>query len=290
MVLTTKTKIFGANILYHVVSAGRRLMGGGDSVVTNRGGLNWNLSLTEGIDFSIYLFGAFEKATGVALRNAVRPGDVVLDLGANIGAHTLPLAAAVGPGGHIYSFEPTDFAFQKLRQNLELNPDLVSRVTTEQSFLVANRQSDVPDSVYSSWPLTTSEDLHAKHLGHLNSTRGAYSTTLDDYVESHSIKRVDLVKLDVDGNEMTVLQGGRRTLTRFCPPILMEVSPYVHGEDDHSFRDLIQVLRDCGYGHVELLSGKRIALDADLLQSMVPDGAGINCFFKADRTDKSHAH
>lgn len=291
MVLTTKAKIFGAKILYQLVTIGRNLIGGKNTVLVNRGGLNWRLTLSEGIDFSIYLLGAFEKSTGAALRGVTKPGDVVLDLGANIGAHTLPLALAVGPRGHIYSFEPTNFAFQKLTENLALNPELVPRVTAEQSFLVADRESAVPDSVYSSWPLTASEGLHEKHLGHLNSTSGAYSTTLDDYVEARAITRVDLVKLDVDGNEMTVLQGAKRTLTKFCPTILMEVSPYVHGEGDQSFSDLIQVLRDCGYRHVDILSGKRMALDADLLQSMVPDGAGINCFFRGDdRPSGSYAH
>jgi len=283
MVLTTRTKIFGARILYGLVSCLRRLTGSkSDTVLVKRGGLTWLLTLTEGIDFSIYIFGAFERATGDALRAVAKPGDVVLDVGANIGAHTLPLALAVGGTGRIYSFEPTNFAFEKLRDNLRHNPEILGRVTAEQAFLVAERESAVPDSVYSSWPLTPAENRHEKHLGLSQSTAGAYSITLDDYVESRGLQQVDLVKLDVDGNELTVLLGGRKTLSRHLPPILMEVSPYVHGEHDHSFGELIQVLIDCGYRQVELPSGKRVPLKAKTLEEMVPDGAGINCFILAD--------
>ena len=78
------------------------------------------------IDFAIYLGGMFERNTALALRKLVRPSSLVLDIGANIGAHTLRLANLVGSSGRVFAFEPTDFAYSKLQANLDLNPALAS--------------------------------------------------------------------------------------------------------------------------------------------------------------------
>ena len=57
----------------------------------------WELDLREGIDFAIYLQGGFEPAALAGGVGVVKPGSVALDIGANIGSHTLPLAQIVGP-------------------------------------------------------------------------------------------------------------------------------------------------------------------------------------------------
>ena len=70
----------------------RTLAGKGDVGVFRRGGIVWELDLREGIDFAIYLQGGFEAATLREYGRIVRSGFVALDIGANIGSHTLPLA------------------------------------------------------------------------------------------------------------------------------------------------------------------------------------------------------
>ena len=63
------------------------------------------------------------------------------------------------------AFEPTDFAFRKLRRNLELNPSLASRVDAFHCFLTASDGASVPNAIYSSWPLARwRRGLHAKDL------------------------------------------------------------------------------------------------------------------------------
>lgn len=70
----------------------------------------------------------------------------MLDIGANIGSHTLPLAQMVGPSGRVYSFEPTDYAFGKQRRNLSLNPELSKRVNALQSMLVGSPTQTKPEA------------------------------------------------------------------------------------------------------------------------------------------------
>jgi FkbM family methyltransferase len=276
LTLTTKTKIAGARAVYRTL----RLLGlaaqPGERVRVQRSGIQWELDLGEGIDFAIFLLGAFERSTLNALKELVKAGDTVLDIGANIGAHTLHLANAVGPEGRVFAFEPTDFAFGKLTRNLAINPDLQQRVIASQLFLVDKLGTERQAEIYSSWPLEQAGDQHPKHLGKLQSTSNASTETLDQFAARNHFSRVDLIKIDVDGHELPVLKGGRELLRNFGPTLVMELSPYIHSEEGNSFEELIDILRDCGYSLKDLKSGQPVKLDAAHLTRVVPDGAGIN--------------
>lgn len=280
MIVTTKMKIAGARGMYRVLRMVGMAAKPGEPVQTRRSGLLWELDLGEGIDFSIYLLGAFERSTVQALSKLVKPGDTVLDIGANIGAHTLHLAKSVGPEGRVFAFEPTNYAFGKLTRNLALNPELKKRVTTAQLLLVDAVGRPKQAEIYSSWPLENGQGRHPKHLGQLQSTSNAGVDTLDNYAQTHGIDKVDLIKIDVDGHEYPVLQGARELLTRHAPTLVMELSPYVHSEEGSSFADLIGLLKSVGYSLKDLDSGKPLPLEAAHLSKIVPDGAGINVVLK----------
>jgi hypothetical protein len=96
--MKTVTKIQLAAAMYRAISTARKLVGANDSVEVVRKGLRW-LDLSEGIDLAIFAFGRFENQTADGVPRVVEPGTIVLDIGANIGAHTLHLARLVGPNG-----------------------------------------------------------------------------------------------------------------------------------------------------------------------------------------------
>jgi FkbM family methyltransferase len=291
MILTTKTKIALAGIAYRAIATGRAIAGRDDCVTVRRGGINWCLDLREGIDFSIYLLGAFERSTASSLRKLAKTGSVIFDIGANIGAHTLGLAQSAGPSGRVFAFEPTDFAFEKLKRNLALNPELQQRTKAHQIMLAAEPDATLPAKIYASWPLQGDEPVHPKLRGRLNTTSGARMDTLDDFVIRERLDRLDLIKIDVDGHEYPVLKGGTRTLARFTPALLMEMSPYVQAEHNYDFGALVELLRTAGYSLQDADTWKPLPLDASELKALIPDGAGINVIARASRTatGKSHA-
>lgn len=274
MTVSTRTRIACARLAYLAVTTARgpwrrRL------VVVRRGGLRWSLDLREGIDLAIYLLGSFEPSVRRAYRRLVRPGGVVLDIGANIGAHTLPLAACVGSTGRVFAFEATAFAFAKLEANIALNPDLAGRVQAEHAVLVREAASDAPQAIYASWPLTASGDVHPQHRGRLMDVGAAKAWALDDYVAAAGIDRVDFVKLDVDGAEADVLAGGARTLGRDRPPIVMELAPYVFG-DTGGFEEVVTLLLGQGYRFHELRTSRLLPEDPAALRRLIPVGASVN--------------
>jgi FkbM family methyltransferase len=261
--------------LSRIVRTARAALGAESaSVLAKRGGINWLLDLQEGIDFAIFL-GLYERSTAKAIRRSVQPGQVVLDVGANIGTHTFELARQVGASGKVFAFEPTSFAYAKLLRNLGLNTALVPIVKAEQLMLAASDSKIAENHIHSSWPLVPSDNLHAEHLGRLQSTEGARAISLDTYLKQAAVRRVDFIKLDVDGFECEVLEGARHCLDTFRPTILMELAPYVLRERGSSPQYLMAILRRSGY-RFTTLDGKEILNDAAELDRRMAPGSSMN--------------
>jgi FkbM family methyltransferase len=283
--LKTAQKIALARLASRVILAARRARGRSADAVVRRGGVVWKLDLTEGIDFSIYLLGGFEPRTLRLYRTLVKLGDTVLDIGANIGSHTLPLAKLAGPQGEVIAFEPTAFGVAKLRANLELNPDLAGRVRVMQTMLVANETETVPTSLYASWPLFAQpEEIHNQLCGRLMNTAGARATTLDRVWRELPSREVHLVKLDVDGHEASVLAGAQELLKACKPPILMELSPYLHDERDQRFDEMLAALGSLGYGLTDADTGRRLPLEPGELRTIIPVGGSRNGLFRVQES------
>lgn len=275
--LTTKQKIALARTIQSMVMLGRNLLGKGATAQVKRNGLNWSLDLREGIDFSIWLLGSFEPETVRCYNRIIRPKDVVLDIGANIGAHTLPMAMLVGEYGRVIAFEPTDFAYAKLSCNCALNPDLSSRISNLQTMLVDVEMGDKPTpNIYSSWPLKVEAGSHSLHRGQLKSTSGAKAGTLDAVVCELGLSQVNCVKLDIDGHECSMLRGARKTLSKWKPTIIMELAPYALREQGGSLEELVSIFISLGYELFEMTTDKKLPLDSFALDRLVPEGASVN--------------
>lgn len=278
--LDTTQKIKIATFAYRLVAGIRRLFGKSDHAVIRRGGISWELDLSEGIDFSIFLLGGFELATLRLYESILKPGDVVLDIGANIGAHTLPFAKLVGRDGRVFAFEPTQYAYEKLRRNVQINPAISAGIELVHAMLARETGAPVAAQIYSSWPLHEEPGLHEQHRGRLMSTADAAVITLDDFVRGKEIGRIDFVKLDVDGNEAAVLAGAVDTLRRFRPRVLMEWAPYLFDGESAAMEQVLRNFLDLGYCP-KVPSGRRpLPKTLEALNSMVPRYGSMNVLFE----------
>jgi len=272
VIVRTRTKIFLAGLIQRAVMAVRRLFGAGPVVVCRRRNLVWRLDLREGIDFAIYLLGAFEATTIAAYQRLLRDGFVAIDVGANIGALTLPLAASVGASGLVIAAEPTRYAYDKLVDQISLNADLKSRIRARQVMLMGRADIALPSALPSSWPLSRTDGAHEDHLGISKDTQGTIVMTLDALIKAEGVQRIDLIKLDVDGYEIEVLRGASYVLNEFAPAIIFEHAPYTLVEKGYEPEELLAILRRAGYRFYHLngkpFEGARIP--------DVPVGGGIN--------------
>ena len=180
------------------------------------------------------------------------------------------------PGGRVLAFEPTDFAFRKLRRNLDLNPSLASRVESFHCFLTEDDGVSVPHDIYSSWPLAIEEGLHAKHLGREMKTDKAQARSLDSILAEQAGRKVQLVKLDVDGFECDVLRGASSLLRDTRPIFVMELSTDVLEERGASLDQLVSHFLPNGYVFYDERTHQRLPSTARELQALVRSGESMN--------------
>ena len=150
------------------------------------------------------------------LRLKLRPGDVFIDVGANIGLWTLVAATAVGPSGRVFSFEPNPTTFERLSENIKLNgkasrveafPKAVS-AGERMVLFVCERQHNL--SAISS----SGSDLHTTKVSTLTLDR----LLTNDLVAS----RLEGIKLDTEGHELEALQGASGLIEKRRPWLIVE--------------------------------------------------------------------
>lgn len=281
MKLSTQSKLRIARRLSRIVCSARRLLGRPSRGVFERRHTRYELDLREGIDLSIYLFSVFEPDVVAYYERTVGPDAVVIDIGANIGAHTLQLAGLCGDGGKVIALEPTAWAFGKLLRNIELNPGLKQRIHAMQAFLGPQSFGELPESICSSWPMDVAEtSADARSEGRACSTQGASALSLDQLVESLDLQRLDLVKLDVDGHELDVLGGSHVTLSRFRPRFIVELAPYVFADREKSIMRILGLMQDNGYRKARLGKHEISLADADAIVARIPHEGGVNALIE----------
>jgi FkbM family methyltransferase len=144
-------------------------------------------------------------------------GQVVFDLGANVGFYTLLQAAAVGPTGHVYAFEPQREAYEMLRRNVEQNE--LGWVTCVHRAVFSASGEELTLWSCPRWSSTAS-----LYRGTRTGDRGGTVTSisLDDFVEERGIDRIDIVKMDTEGAEASIIQGGLRRAMPITKRVVME--------------------------------------------------------------------
>lgn len=185
-----------------------------------------------------------EAGTVAWIRDAVSPGEVFYDVGANIGLYSLLAAHRVGPTGSVYAFEPHAANFLSLLHNIDLNG--LSGIVHPLAVALHNKEGLFPFN-YRNWTAGSSKSqLDSTKDGDEKEFRPIlaelkFSAPLDVLVERQYLRPPDHVKIDVDGNELFVLEGMRRLLQTHPPRTLqVEINTRYNSR-------LLQFLADSGY-------------------------------------------
>lgn len=176
------------------------------------------------IEWLLFLNGSYEPHLQKVFQQYLKQGDNVLDVGANIGVHSLFLSKLVGQGGRIISLEPYPPVLEKLKQNIAKNH--VDNITVipvtasdKQDILnLVNTQADNQGTA-SLWHDSQQEilDQYTVHV-----------TTLDAIAKEQNLEHIALIKMDIQGNEARALLGSRQILRDFQPILIFEY--------DHSWK------------------------------------------------------
>ncbi|MEO6629228.1 MAG: FkbM family methyltransferase [Aquihabitans sp.] len=186
-----------------------------------------------------YFTSRFDFAEMAFLERYLRPGDHVLDVGANIGTYTLFMASLVGSTGHVTAFEPEPRNARRLAENVEIN-GLSAQVTVH-----PNAVADCPGTV----PFFADRDV-SNGLATQDDPRGrtieVSAVRLDDVVTAHP--RLQVAKLDVEGAEVMALAGAAGLLAAGQPRIwLTEVITSQLRWFGESRESLVTAFGEAGY-------------------------------------------
>ena len=226
-------------------------------ITTKRNDIIWKLDLNEAIDLSIFIFGKFEPSIHKIVKKLLVDDSKVkdiIDIGANCGSHTLNFAYQF-QDKRIFAIEPTQYCYEKLTKNIDLNPELKKNITVVQGFL--SNKNLLPDNIYSSWDLSSKQEKHKEHKGVKKTTTNSKVFSLDEFTEIYKISS-SLIKCDVDGNELFVFESGKNYLKKYKPKIVMELAPYLYEENNYKSYDLFQLIRSYGYNFYNTQNFKKI--------------------------------
>ena len=183
-------------------------------------------------------------------------GSTFFDIGAQAGFHTLLASELVGPGGHVYAFEPLPRNLIYLNKHIALNH--LSNVSVIAA-AVADRSG------------TAGFDASPGYLTARLSTKGPLQVStvcLDDLVSRQEVPVPYLMKIDTEGAELRVLNGARKLLSQRRPMIFLDTHSYIGPEFKHIHRECFDFLKAMGYDVIG--TGDPLA-DAHELIAVSPD-------------------
>src|SRR5437899_2138617 len=210
--------------------------------------------------------GRYQPDLSLFLRRSLRPDAVAVDGGAHIGVFTV-LMAKLCSAGRVYAFEPTPESRAHLEENLDANG--VANASVEAAALY-----DVVGEVSFDFNAAYPAGAHVSETG-----SGVTSVSLDAWAGDRRLRRLDLVKLDIEGAELAALRGAQEVIGRFRPVTVVECNPVaLRRFGGRSYGELLDLMRSLFpfVGAVRAGGGVVPVLSDGHLQLLLGDGGVVD--------------
>ena len=206
------------------------------------------------------------------VRQLLRPGQNVIDIGANYGVYTLPMAQKVGASGHVWAFEPASSTARFLARGI-----------TENGFAHVTLEQKAISSAAGNAQLAFHVQAELRAIVHGVAPAGSEDVslvTLDDCMDRFRWRDIELIKIDAEGEEANIIKGGHRFFATLAPLVQYELK----NAADVNF-DLIRHFAAIGYDSYRLLPGLNLLVPFEM--ESPPDPYLLNLFCcKADRANR----
>jgi FkbM family methyltransferase len=188
--------------------------------------------------------GTYEPIETKILEHIAKRSKVVVDIGANVGYYSVELAKLLDTEGELLSFEPVEASFCQLRKNVELN-HLEKTVRAFQlglSNAISETRIFLPRISGSS-----AASLRILHPDEEFESQNIKISTLDYVVSSLGLTDCNLIKIDVEGGELQVIEGGIETISKFKPIVFAELLRKWSKAFSYNPNRVLQLLQELGY-------------------------------------------
>ena len=219
-------------------------------------GVNLNPDPLDLISTEILKHRIWQSNVWNSLSASLDEGAVLLDVGAHIGYFTLKGAAKIGPKGRVVSFEPNPETLAELRGNVAASH--AESIVIVEPIACSDRDRELTLYAARVWN-TGGSSLSEQNTRGFDDVPKAYPVRgrpIDDVVRELGLTRVDAVKIDVEGAEVSVLRGAIETLKRFHPKVVIEMDEHQLAGFGTKPQDLIDLFKTTGYNHGTSLGGE----------------------------------
>ncbi|MBE7209726.1 MAG: FkbM family methyltransferase [Gluconacetobacter diazotrophicus] len=212
-----------------------------------------------GVGYTCLQVGAWEPHVEAWVGRLLRPGDVAVDIGANLGYFSAVMSQRVGAQGRVFAFEPVPKTLLQLHLT-----KLANRSENLTIYPVAVGEADsVVDIRFEPGVAGNASAFQRFHAGRTQVARVALKS-LDSLSASGVLPDAQLLKIDVEGNELNVLAGATAYLRRARPSIIFEYNAETARSAGWTLADARAVLADCGRYECSIINGNGTLLPVDL--------------------------
>jgi len=195
------------------------------------------------------------------MKKVLKPGDIFIDIGANIGYLSAIGASLVGKEGQVHSFEPVLQSFQRLKKITEMNPDY--KIILNNCAL--GDKSGVTKMDFAKPPHSSGSTLIPNSLN-TNISKESINVPvirLDNYIKEKKLNKISLIKIDVEGFEFPVLKGLEDyfKINTQRPTIICEIAPSAYQLLGYTRNQLIEYMKEFSYEAYNIMNPK---LKADI--------------------------
>ncbi len=227
---------------------------------------------------SIEKYGEYSEEEFAIFDQLCQAGDIVVEVGANIGTHTLAIAKKIGKTGRIYVFEPQRMVFQTLCANMAIN-SIDNAECYQAGASSENGHVLIPDL-----PADAPENFGGIAIDKFDEGHKVPLVKLDDFL---TLNRLKLLKIDVEGMESQAIMGASNLINTFKPAIYIEND---RRENSKELIELIWSLDYDAYWHLPSLYNPNNF--ADVKEDLFPGIISVNmlCFHKNSGVELQNFH
>lgn len=233
--------------------------------ICKRNGLKYKLFLNDYQQWLIYFDCDYDSSFDVLKH--VQKGDTIIDVGGNIGQTAMMLSKKVGESGKVISFEPFPDTFKLFHDNLNLNPEIKNIVNVNYGL----GENDLTVGMVKECDTNSGGNRISHEESDVDNS--VKITTLDTYLLRNPEAKINLIKIDVEGYEMKVLNGAKNLLSKFKPHLYIEIDDINLKKQNNSADEMIQFLTNYGYKIYQIPGDKLITKYAE----MDPKSRDIYC-------------
>jgi FkbM family methyltransferase len=210
------------------------------------------LNPTEHIQQQLFWYGYYEKDLVDLIRTILRPNNVFLDVGANVGYFSL-YAAINDPTARVFAFEPVKELFEKLEKNISIN-----HLENIQPIRAAVGERNEEKEMFLSGDDNKGMSSFRKPENFSGKTEKVKVMSIDDWLVVSGIGRIDVIKMDIEGSELAALKGMKKTLQSIRPLLIVEINPGTLSLFGLSPADIYDFLTDLDFSGYLISSNGRL--------------------------------